>query len=74
MVVANFAGTKSYCGSFAEKSFIASSPQATPTSTAQTNLATSDLVNNIMIYLVAGIIVIIIAIAIVGLLMLRKHP
>ena len=73
-VIANFAGTNSYYGSYAETSFISSSPQTSPTATAQTNLATSDLVNNIMIYLVAGIIVIIIAIAIVGLLILRKHP
>ncbi len=73
-VIANFAGTKSYYGSFAETSFIAASPQATATATPQTNLATSDLVNNLMLYLVAGVIAIIIAVAIVGLLILRKHP
>ena len=73
-VVANFAGTKSYYGSFAETSFIATSPQSSATATPQTNLATSELVNNLMLYMVAGVIAIIIAIAIVGLLILRKHP
>lgn len=73
-VIANFAGTKSYYGSFAEASFIADSPQISTIATPQTNLATSELVNNLMLYLIAGVIAIIIAVAIVGLLILRKTP
>jgi hypothetical protein len=73
-VVANFAGSNSYYPSSAETHFYATSPQSSPTATAQTNLATSDLVNNLMIYLFAGVIAIIIAIAIAAVLIIRKRP
>ncbi len=49
----------------------AAAPTAAPTPVAQTNLATT---SDLMTYMVVGIIAIIIAIAIVGVLILRKHP
>jgi hypothetical protein len=72
-LTATFAGTQSYYGSSAQTAFYASSPAATaaPTATPVTGLATaSDLTYGI----VAAVIVMIIAIAIVGLLLLRKKP
>jgi len=71
-VIATFAGSQSYWGSSAETSFYASAVHATPTpTTSQTNLATtSDLIT----YMAVGVIAIIIAIAVVGLLILRKRP
>ena len=73
-VVANFAGSNSYYGSYAESSFHAINPEATPTATAQANVATADLVNNLMIYLIAGVVAIIVVIAIGFALVLRKRP
>jgi len=73
-VIASFAGSNAYNPSTAETYFYASSPQVTPTSTTQTNLATSDIVNNLVIYLVVGVIAIIVAIAIGFALVLRKRP
>jgi hypothetical protein len=72
-VVATFAGSGGYYGSSAETYFYASAPPATPapTSAPASNLATaSDLTYGIAV----AVIAIIIAIAIVGLLLLRKKP
>ena len=72
-VTATFAGTQSYYGSYATTYFYAGSPAPTPAPTAApvTGLATaSDLTYGI----VAAVIVMIIAIAIVGLLLMRKKP
>jgi hypothetical protein len=73
-VTASFAGSQSYYGSSAETHFYAESPHASPTAITQTNLATSDLVNNLAIYIVVGVVAIIIAIAIGFALVLRKRP
>ena len=72
-VYAVFAGSESYYGSSAEAAFHASgaAPTAQPTAAPQTNLATT---TDIMMYIAVGVIAIIIAIAIVGLLLLRKKP
>ncbi len=72
-VVANFVGTNGYWPSSAETSFAAISSPATPTptATAQSNFATP---TDVMTYIAVGVIAIIIAIAIVGILMLRKRP
>jgi hypothetical protein len=74
-VIASFAGSQSYYGSSAATAFYATAaPSVTPTATPQSNLAnTTDL----MTYMAAGVIAIIIAIAIVGVIMammLRKRP
>ncbi len=71
-IIADFAGSNSYYSSSAETHIYASSPVAsTPTATAQADIATN---GNVMMYIVAVGIAIIIAIAIVGVLLLRKHP
>ena len=72
-VIATFAGTNAYYGSSADTYFYASSPPATPapTATPVTGLAT---MSALTYGIAAAIIVIIIAIAIVGLLLLRKKP
>jgi hypothetical protein len=72
-VITTFAGTGAYYGSYAESAFYASSPSATPAPSATpiTGLAT---MSGLTIGIVAAAIAIIIAIAIVGLLMLRKRP
>ncbi|MDD1749988.1 MAG: PQQ-like beta-propeller repeat protein, partial [Methanothrix sp.] len=71
-VIASFAGSNSYYPSSAETHFYANMPAATnaPTATAQANVATT---TDVAMYLIAGVIAIIVAIAIVGLLILRKH-
>jgi len=72
-VFASFAGTKGYWPSNAESAFavMQAAPTAPPIATPQTNLAT---IADLMTYVIASAIAIIIAIAIVGLLILRKHP
>jgi len=74
-VYATFAGTDSYFSSYAETSAtvaITAAPTSTPTATPTTsNLATNA---DIMTYIVVAAVAIIIAIAIVGVLLLRKHP
>ena len=70
-LIAEFAGSNSYYGSSAETHFYASTPATpTPTVTAQSNVATT---TDVMTYITVGVIAIIIAIAIVGFLMLRKR-
>ena len=72
-IYATFAGTNGYWPSSAETHlFAGTAPTAAPTSTPNvSNLATNA---NLLTYLAVGVIVIIIAIAIVGLLLLRRHP
>jgi outer membrane protein assembly factor BamB len=71
-VYATFAGTGSYYSSSAETHFYASEPGATPEPTAAplTDVATNA---NLMTSMAVGVIAIIIAIAIVCVLLLRKH-
>jgi hypothetical protein len=67
-----FEGTKGYFGSSAQTSFFAiDAATPAPTPVVQTNLATTA---DLMTYIVAAAIAIIIAIVIVGLLILRKRP
>jgi hypothetical protein len=69
-VIANFKGSNSYYPSSAEAHFFAGeTPTHEPIATPVTGLATT---NDLLTYLAAGVIAIIIAIAIVGLLILRK--
>ena len=72
-VFASFAGSESYWPSHAMASFAVdpASPTPAPTEAPQSNLVTTA---DLMMYLAIGVIAIIIAIAIVGLLMLRKRP
>jgi len=72
-VTAVFAGTQSYYGSSAQTAFYANAPSATqaPTATPLTGLASN---NTLMYAVVAMIIVFIVGIAIVALLVTRKHP
>ena len=72
ILIATFPGSNSYGSSYAETAFtIESSPTATATASTPSNLATTA---DLMTYLAVGVIAIIIAIAIVGMLLLRKHP
>ena len=72
-VYATFAGTNGYWPSNAETNMFIQSPSATaaPTPVPASNLAT---VSDITIGIAGAVIAIIIAIAIVGLLLLRKKP
>jgi hypothetical protein len=72
-VIANFAGSNSYYPSSAESSFYTTAAPATPapTDTPIANLATT---TDLLMYLAVGVVAIIVAIAIVGILLLRKHP
>jgi len=72
-VIATFAGSNSYYGSSAETHFAATAAPATPAPTAvpASNLATMP---ELTIGIAAAVIAIIIAIAIVGLLIIRKKP
>ncbi len=72
-VTATFAGTQAYYGSSADTAFCASaavSATTTPAPVTENFATTSDL----MMYMVGGVIAVIIAIAIVGLLIIRKKP
>jgi hypothetical protein len=72
-VYASFAGSESYWPSHAVSAFAVDSAAATP---APTEAPPSNLVTttDLLIYLVAGVVAIIIAIAVVGMLLLRKRP
>jgi len=71
-IIATFKGTNSYYPSSSSTYiFAGETPTDAPTATPISGLATSA---ELMTYLAAGVIAIIIAIAIVGLLVLRKHP
>jgi hypothetical protein len=71
-VTASFAGSESYYPSSAGTSFYASSASSTlaPTAAPLTDVATN---TSLMTFMAIGVIAIIIAIAVVGLLLLRKH-
>ena len=72
-VISSFAGSNSYYPSSSATAFHASSPVATPTTTTVPvlNFATT---SDLMLYIVGAAVAIIIAIAIVGILLLRKRP
>ncbi len=72
-VTARFDGTQSYYGSSSQAAFAVDpvAPTSPPTATPVSNVVTA---SDMIMYLAIGVIVIIIAIAIVGLLILRKHP
>lgn len=71
-IKATFAGSESYYPSSATTYAYASEITTTaPTAVPQQGLATS---SELLTYLAAGVIAIILAIAVVGLLILRKHP
>ena len=71
-VMASFTGSKSYGSSYSESAFtINNAPTTAPTATAQPLAVTT---TDLMTYMAAGVIAIIIAIAIVGILILRKRP
>ncbi len=72
-VYASFGGSESYWPSHAVTAFAVDPAAATPTpsATPQSDIATNA---NLMTAMAAGVIAIIIAIAIVGLLILRKRP
>jgi len=70
-VIANFEGSNSYWPSHSETAFVvASTTTAVPTATPQANIAT---ISDLLTYITLGVIATIIAIAIVGALLLRKH-
>ena len=69
-VIATFAGTNGYYGSTAQ-THVHASEVATTAPTPVTNYATPA---DVMTYMIGGVIAIIIAIAVVGLLLLRKKP
>jgi len=70
-VTATFSGTQSYYGSSAQTAFYASAQSTTaPTAVPVTGLAT---MSGLTIGIAVAVIAMIIAIAIVGLLILRKH-
>jgi hypothetical protein len=73
LVTATFAGTNGYYGSDAQTATAVQVPSATtaPTSTPASNIAT---VSDLTLGIAAAVIAIIIAIAIVGLLIIRKKP
>ncbi len=71
-VVATFHGTNGYWPSYSETSFVVDSASTpAPTAPPVTGFATT---SDLMIAIAAGVIAIIIAVAVVGLLILRKHP
>jgi hypothetical protein len=72
-IYATFAGTQSYYGSSASTYIYASSPAATvaPTATPANGLASN---NTLMYGIVAIIVVIILGIAVVAVLIVRKRP
>jgi len=73
-VYANFAGTQGYWPSNSETHLYfvpQAAPTTAPTATPLQNLVTT---SDLMMYMVAAVIAIIIAIAVVGMLLLRKRP
>jgi hypothetical protein len=72
-ITATFSGTNSYGTSSALTSIDVTNapPTASPIASPISNLATT---SDLMTYMVVAVIAIIIAIAIVGVLLLRKHP
>jgi hypothetical protein len=74
-VTATFAGDYSYGSSTAATAVsVGPAPTATPTISPTTGASNVATTTDLMIYIVGTGIAIIIAVAIVGILMLRKHP
>jgi PQQ-like domain len=74
-ITATFAGTPAYGSSYATTGLTVGSAAIVPTPTATTTPISLDAINNnVTSTVIGGVIAIIIAIAIVGLLMLRKRP
>jgi hypothetical protein len=69
-IIAKFAGSKSFYGSSAESFMTVVESPVAPTEPPQLNV--NDVIQPLLMYLVIGVIAIIIAIAIVGVLLLRK--
>jgi len=72
-VIASFHGTNGYWPSYSETTFVVdpAAPTPAPIDNTPSNLATT---SDLMAYIVGATFAIIIAIAIVGFLLLRKHP
>jgi hypothetical protein len=72
-IIAKFDGSASYGGSTAQTYMTISEalPTVAPTAAPQANTAT---VADLITYMIVGVVAIIIAVAIVGVLLLRKHP
>jgi hypothetical protein len=71
-VIATFEGSNSYGPSSSESALtLNSASTVTPAATAQGNVATT---TDLMTYMAVGVVAIIIAIALVGILLLRKRP
>ncbi|MCW3998641.1 MAG: PQQ-binding-like beta-propeller repeat protein [Candidatus Bathyarchaeota archaeon] len=67
-VIATFSGTNGYYGSYAESSFVVDPASATPSPYPEVTVPSTEM------YFVASTLAIIIAVAIVGLLILKKRP
>jgi outer membrane protein assembly factor BamB len=72
-ITATFDGDGSYGSSWDETGLIVGQAAASPTASGQA-FNVSDFTGPLAMYLVGGVIAIIVAIAIVGMLILRKHP
>ncbi|MCW4029684.1 MAG: PQQ-like beta-propeller repeat protein [Candidatus Bathyarchaeota archaeon] len=72
-IIATFAGSKGYSGSYAQTYFAADDVAATPTPAA-TPVSEATIVSAIMTYTAAAAVAIIVAIAVVAILILRKRP
>jgi hypothetical protein len=72
-VIATFQGNNGYWPSYSETSFVVDpqTPTTAPVTTAASNAATT---TDLMTYIIGATIAIIIAIAIVGILLLKKKP
>jgi hypothetical protein len=72
-IQAVFPGTDSYSSSFAGASAVYTAPSASPTPTATAVASNAATSTELAMYIIGGVIAIIIAIAVVGALILRKH-
>jgi hypothetical protein len=72
-VMATFHGDDSYGSSWAQTyATVSAAPTTTNPGGSTSNINSNDIISPLAIYIIAGVIAIIIAIAIVGLLVLRK--
>ena len=71
-ISASFAGSNSYGASWAETYATVAAPHATSTPTPPASAVNADSATDVMTYIAAAAIAIIIAVAIVGILILRK--
>lgn len=72
-ITATFAGDNSYGSTWDETGLVVSEATA-PTPTATNSLRMSDFTGQVAVYIAAGVIAIIIAIVIIGVVILRKRP